>query len=97
MIEEYIVRRQSSNKSVYTFHSFLSYFLQSVIMKINVVIPLLFRHAIAASRTFTDDLGVKHEIAMDKPKIVTWAHTAVTLSHYGMRRNYLFLLLRFQN
>jgi len=53
-------------------------------MKINLVIPLLFRHAIAASRTFTDDLGVKHEIAMDKPKIVTWAHTAVTLSHYGL-------------
>jgi len=37
-----------------------------------------------AERSFTDDLGVTHTTTSDKPKIVAWAHRAVTLAHYGL-------------
>ena len=36
-----------------------------------------------ATREYTDALGVKHTTDKDKPKIVTWAHRAVSMSHYG--------------
>jgi len=42
-----------------------------------------------AQRTFTDDLGVTHTTTSDKPKIVAWAHRAVTLAHYGLDESQL--------
>jgi hypothetical protein len=44
------------------------------------VLSLLLSSAVA--RTFVDDRGVTHEIN-GKPTFVTFAHTAVTLSHFG--------------
>lgn len=43
----------------------------------------------AATREYVDSLGVKHTTAKDKPKIVTWAHRAVSLSHYGLDKTQL--------
>jgi len=37
----------------------------------------------AQERTYTDDLGVTHRTTLDKPKVVTFAHTAVSLFDYG--------------
>jgi len=42
-----------------------------------------------AQRSFTDDLGVTHTTTSDKPTIVTWAHRAVTLEHYGLDESQL--------
>jgi len=43
----------------------------------------------AAKRTFVDDLGVTHTTEADSPTIVTWAHRAVTLGHYGLTTSQL--------
>lgn len=37
-----------------------------------------------AERTYKDDLGVTHTTTIEKPTIVTFAHTAVSLFDYGM-------------
>jgi len=37
-----------------------------------------------AARVFVDDLGEAHISDKEKPTIVTWAHRAVSLSHYGL-------------
>jgi len=42
-----------------------------------------------AQRSFTDDLGVTHTTTSDKPKVVAWAHRAVTLAHYGLDESQL--------
>ena len=34
-------------------------------------------------RSYTDDLGVTHTTTLEKPTIVTFAHTAVSLFEYG--------------
>ncbi|GAX17669.1 hypothetical protein FisN_10Lu386 [Fistulifera solaris] len=39
--------------------------------------------AAVQARSFTDDRGITHEFT-GKPTIVTFAHTAVTLSHFGL-------------
>lgn len=49
---------------------------------LNFLLPLLFFLAAVQARTFVDDRGVTHEIN-GKPTIVTFSHTAVTLSHFG--------------
>lgn len=36
-----------------------------------------------AERSYTDDLGIVHTTDIDKPTIVTFAHTAVSLFDYG--------------
>jgi len=35
-------------------------------------------------RTYVDDLGVTHTTSKKNPKIVTWAHRAVTLRYFGL-------------
>lgn len=35
-------------------------------------------------RSYTDDLGITHTTSIDKPTIVTFAHTAVSLFDYGL-------------
>ena len=40
-----------------------------------------------AERIYTDDLGVVHTTEIDKPTIVTFAHTAVSLFDYGKTYN----------
>ncbi|KAG7353227.1 hypothetical protein IV203_009276 [Nitzschia inconspicua] len=54
------------------------------------VCSIFFTIAVAACHagTFRDDRGVTHEIS-GKPTIVTFAHTAVTLSHFGLDRSQL--------
>jgi len=42
-----------------------------------------------AERSYTDDLGKTYTTNSDKPKIVSWAHRAVTLSHYGLDESQL--------
>ena len=44
---------------------------------------ILASHSFAAERSYTDDLGVTHTTTIDKPTIVTFAHTAVSLFDYG--------------
>lgn len=38
----------------------------------------------ALERSYTDDLGVIHITALEKPTVVTFAHTAVSLFDYGL-------------
>jgi len=40
--------------------------------------------AVKGDRTYVDDKGVKHTTSVEKPTIVTFAHNAVTLEHYGL-------------
>ena len=46
----------------------------------------------SAERTFTDAKGIKHATTKDKPKIVTFAHRAVSLRHYGKCIMFIVLL-----
>ena len=36
-----------------------------------------------AERSYTDDYGITHTTSIEKPTIVTFAHTAVSLFDYG--------------
>ena len=45
-------------------------------------LPLFVVFSAVQGRSFTDDRGITHEID-GKPTIVTFTHTAVTLSHFG--------------
>jgi len=38
----------------------------------------------ADKRTYVDSNGITHNTEKDKPKIVTWAFRAVSMSHYGL-------------
>jgi hypothetical protein len=42
--------------------------------------------AAQAERSYTDDLGVVHTTDIEKPTIVTFAHSAVSLFDYGMNQ-----------
>jgi len=43
----------------------------------------------ADERVFVDDRGDIHKTSKDKPTIVTWAHGAATLGHYGLTTDQL--------
>jgi len=55
----------------------------------NALLLLSLFPSIQAERSFTDDLGNIHVTTSDKPKVVAWAHRAVTLSHYGLDESQL--------
>jgi len=51
---------------------------------VSLLLSLIQYARVEGLRTFVDDLGVTHTTNLEKPKIVTWAHRAVSLSHYGL-------------
>jgi hypothetical protein len=46
----------------------------------------------ALERSYTDDLGVTHTTTIEKPTIVTFAHSAVSFFDYGTNERNMHLL-----